>query len=125
MGNSLELYEARVSYLQFVNQSVEIHFSYACIHKFMGQAGRDTGKSWSQEVVLSLQDAQLVAPMPPLPNVVLDGYLEVDGDRYELIPLPFERVSPASLHLEFSDESVLEVYGKYPLIKLLGEKVFL
>lgn len=125
MGDALELYEARVSYLQFVNESLEIHFSYACIHKFTGHTGRDTGKSWSQEVILSLQDARVVEPVPSLPNVILDGYLEVDGDRYELIPLPFERVSPASLHLEFNDESVLEVYGKHPLIKLLGEKVFL
>lgn len=125
MGSELELYEGRVSYLRFVEGGLEIHFSYACIHKFAGQAGREIGKSWSQEAVLTLQEAQAAEPLPPLPNVIQDGYLEVDGVRYELIPLPFERSASALLHLEFHDGTVLEVRGQQPTITLLGEKVFL
>lgn len=124
MGSELELYEARVSYFRFVGAVAEIHFSYACIYKTQGLGRRDTGRGWSQEAVLLLQQAEAVEPLPPLPNIVMDGYLEVDGVRHELIPLPFERSSSAQLHLEFSDGTALEVRGVGPMIKLLGDKVF-
>ena len=125
MGSELELYDARVSYIRFADAVAEIHFSYAFIHKTKGTPGRDTGNGWSQEAVLSVEDARLAEPLPPLPNVIVDGYLEVEGRRHELIPLPCERVAPCLLHLDFSDGSVLEVRGEHPLITLLGEKVFL
>ena len=124
MGSALELFEARVSYLRAVDGAMEIHFSYACIHKFIGLPGRESGRSWSQEAVLVLQDAEVVEPLPTLPNEVSDGYLEVGGERYELIPLPFERTGPAVLHLEFIDGTTLDVRGVHPLFALLGEKVF-
>ncbi len=124
MGTALELYEARLSYLQVVEGAMEIHFSYACIHKFIGAPGRDSGKSWSQEAVLLLQDAEVDEPLPPLPNVVVDGHLEAGEECHELVPLPFERTSPALLYLEFRDGTTLKVRGRHPLLTLLGEKVF-
>ncbi len=123
MGSELELYEARVSYLQFVEEGVEVHFSYACIHMTKSER-RYTGRSWSQEAVLLMQDGEVAEPSPPLPNRIADGYLEVGERRYEFIPLPFERSSPARLHLEFGDGSILDARGQHPMIKLVGEKVF-
>lgn len=125
MGSELELYDARLSHIRFAEGAAEIHFSFAYIHKTKGMPGRDTGKGWSQEAVLRLQKARVSEPLPPLPNVIADGYLVVAGARFELIPLPFEREEHALLHLEFSDGTALDVQGEHPLIRLEGEKVFL
>ena len=125
MGSVLELYDARLSYIRFVEDEAEIHFSYAYIHKTKGVPGRDTGTGWSQEAVLFLRNAQAPEPLPPLPNVIVEGYLEVNGIRYELIPLPFDREESCLLHLEFTDDTVFDVRGDHPLIKLEGAKVFL
>lgn len=125
MSSVLELYNARVSYIRFAEGEAEIHFSYAYIYKAKGLPGRDPGTGWSQEAVLMLVAARMADPMPPLPNIVADGYLEVDENRYELVPLPFERDTSCQLYLEFSDGTVLDVQGEHPLIKLVGDKVFL
>jgi len=125
MSSVLELYNARVSYLRFAGGEAEIHFSYAYIYKAKGLPGRDPGTGWSQEAVLLLEAARMAEPLPPLPNIVAEGYLDVGGSRYELIPLPFERENSCLLYLEFTDATVLEIRGEHPLIKLVGDKVFL
>ncbi len=125
MSSALELYEARLSYIRFLDGAVEIHFSYAYIHKTRGGPAGIPASGWCQEAVLSLVRPQVAEPLPPLPNSIIDGYLEVDGTRFELIPLPFERESSCLLHLEFSDGTLLHVSGEHPSIELLGEKVFL
>ena len=125
MSNALELYDSRVSYIRFTAEGAEVHFSFAYIYQAKGAPGRDPGSAWSQEAILYLESPQAVDPLPPLPNTIRDGYLENGGRRYEMIPLPFERKTPGRLHLEFADGSVLEVKGEHPLIKLVGEKVFL
>lgn len=125
MSSVLELYNARVSYVRFADEEAEIHFSYAYIYKAKGLPGRDPGTGWSQEAVLMLKDARMAGPFPSLPNIVDDGYLEVDGNRYELVPLPFEHETSCQLYLEFSDGTALKVRGEHPLIKLVGDKVFL
>jgi len=125
MASQLELHDARLSSLQWKNEMIEVHFSYAHIHKTKGSPGRDTGKGWSQEAVLRLEQAKPYTILPPLPGTIIDGYLESDGNRYELLPLPFERNGPAHLHLDLSDGSSLDILGNDPQIRLEGEKVFL
>lgn len=125
MGSELELFEARLSYVRFSEGTAEIHFSYAHIHKTVGLPGRDTGKGWTQESILTLEAAERKEPLPPLPNIVVEGFIEVAGERYELIPIPFEKEGPALLHLEFTDGRTLEIRGMNPAIKLEGEKIFL
>lgn len=125
MGSHLELYEARLSYLRLDSEPAECHFSYAHIHKTRGMPPRDTGRGWSQEAVLLMEDASLVTDRPSLPNTIVDGYLEAVGTRHEPLPLPFERSGAARLYLRFADDSSLELRGNNPTIKLLGEKVFL
>jgi len=125
MSSALELYDARLSYIQFVDGTLEIHFSYAYIHKTRGGPAGIPATGWSQEAILSLEDPEVAEPLPPLPDSIIDGYLEVAGVRYELIPLPFDRGSFCLLHLELSNGSLFEVSGEHPSIKLIGDKVFL
>lgn len=125
MANMLELYDARVSRVHLVGATAEIHFSFALIHNTVGTPGRDTGKNWTQEAILLLEDAEIIGEMPPLPNTVIDGYLQDNTTRHELIPLPYAREDAASLHLVFTDDSILDIRGINPQIKLVGSKVFL
>jgi hypothetical protein len=64
-------------------------------------------------------------PLPPLPNTIDEGFLEVGGIRHELIPLPFKRKVGARLKLQFADGAVSEILGRRPFIELLGAPIFL
>lgn len=123
MGNLLELYQARLSRIEESEGFLFLHFSFAHIHKTVGEPVRDTREGWSQEVILSLENPQDITHFPSLPNSVVDGYIETNGKRYELIPLPFQREGSCLLHLEFLDETMLDIYAYNPTIHLEGDKV--
>lgn len=116
----LELYQSRVSHVEKEQRMVTIHFPHAYIYSAKGLPGRDPGTGWSQEVEISLEDASIGSSNPSLPNMIDDGYFEVDGERYEVIPLPLGEHETAHLHLTFSDGSELDVAGMHPVIKMIG-----
>ncbi|HEY0720440.1 MAG TPA: hypothetical protein VGE50_04205 [Gammaproteobacteria bacterium] len=121
MSKGLELYQSRVSRVDHAQGTVTIHFPHAYIYQAKGLPGRDPGSSWSQEVELLLDDASIAQTTTSLPNMIDDGYFEVDGVRHEVIPLPLGEHGSGHLHLTFSDGSELDIHGKHPVIKLLGK----
>lgn len=125
MGQQLELYDARVSFIREMEGSTEIHFSYAYIHSTVGTPGRDSGRSWTQEAILVLNNATLTTAAPSLPDSIIDGYLKHAGKRIELLPLPFEKSGEWLLHLSLAKGTSLEIQGNDPVIKLEGRKIFL
>jgi len=125
MSSALELYDSRVSQITFVNGSAVIHFSHAYIHKSKGTPGRKPGTGWSQEAELVMGDAMLADPLPPLPNTIAEGFLEVGGVKHELIPIPFKRKVAARLHLTFTDGTGIEIVGQKPILELLGKAIYL
>lgn len=120
MGKVLELFDSRVSNLRFEDKKAELHFSFICIY-----LEHNADVVWSQEVRVLMEHAQLEAPLPILPNTVIEGYLELDGERYDAIPLPLPQKLHGRIYLQFADESVLVLHGERPEIKLVGPKVFL
>lgn len=80
---------------------------------------------------MRMEHAQLEVPLPPLPNTVIEGYLELNGKHYESIPLPLPQThtqpqkQSSRLYLQFADESVLALHGEHLEIRLVGEKLFL
>lgn len=121
MASALELYDSRVSHIAATPNAVTIYFSLAYIRKSSGRGG----SWWAQEAALVLHDATVATSLPPLPNTLSDGYLEVGGIRHERIPLPFKRKVDALLHLEFADGATLEIAGSKPYIELLGAPILL
>lgn len=121
MSKGLELYQSRVSHVNRDALRITIYFPHAYIYLAKGTPGRDPGSGWSQEVELLLDDVSITSATAHLPNMIDDGYLEVDGERYEVIPLPLGEHETAHLHLTFSDGSQLDVAGKHPVIKLIGK----
>ena len=125
MSSGLELHDSRVSRIELVNGAAMIHFSHAYIHKSKGKPGRDPGTGWSQEAELILREAAVSGPLPPLPNTISEGFLEVGGIRHELIPLPFKRKVGARLYLLFVDGTETEIVGEKPILELLGTPIYL
>jgi len=125
MRSGLELHDSRVSHIEWVGGDAVIHFSHAYIHKSKGSPGKDTGTGWSQEAQLIMQGASSLAPSPPLPNTISEGYLEVGGIKHQLIPLPFKRKVGAKLNLVFVDGGYLEIVGDKPFVELFGAPIYL
>lgn len=124
MSSALELYDSRVSHIEAADGIVRVHFSHAYIHKSSGAPGKGAGKGWSQEAVLTLFEAT-PPELPPLPNTISEGFLEVGGIRHEFIPLPFKRKAGARLVLIFVDGARTEIVGDRPFIELKGGAIFL
>jgi hypothetical protein len=122
MSRIWELFDSRVSNLRFQDEKVELHFSFTYIH-----LEHKPAVVWSQEVIMLMEHAQLEVPLPPLPNTVIEGYLELNGKHYESIPLPLPQPQKQNsrLYLQFADESVLALHGEHLEIRLVGEKLFL
>ncbi|MGE5320945.1 MAG: hypothetical protein ACM3KD_12240 [Hyphomicrobiaceae bacterium] len=125
MSNGLELHDSRVSHIEWLNGVAVLHFSHACIHTSQGKPGRDPSTLWSREAELFLWEATISGALPPLPNAIDEGFLEVGGIRHEVIPLPFKRKVGARLYLRFADGATLEIIGKRPYIELLGTPIYL
>lgn len=125
MSNGLELHDSRIQSIEVADGIATIRFSHAYIHKSKGMPGRDPGTGWSQEALLVMLEAGTSAPLPPLPNTISEGYIEVGGIRHELIPLPFKRKVGASLCLTFVDGSQVEITGMRPVLELLGAPIYL
>ncbi|HEY0633745.1 MAG TPA: hypothetical protein VGE00_00065 [Gammaproteobacteria bacterium] len=121
MSKGLELYQSRLGRIERQQGRVILHFPHASIYQAKGLPGRDPGIEWSQEVELTLDAASLSPATAALPNMIDDGYFEVDGQRYEVIPLPLGEHEVGHLHLTFADGSELDVQGSHPLIKLIGK----
>ncbi|MEW5756076.1 MAG: hypothetical protein AB1810_07205 [Pseudomonadota bacterium] len=125
MSSGLELYNSRINHLTSVNGATVIHFSVAYILKVKGIPGCDPGSEWSQEANIVLEDATISGAPPPLPNTVADGFLEVDGKRYEVIPIPLHSKNKARLSLRFVDNTEVDIVGTTPRIDLSGTPIFL
>jgi hypothetical protein len=125
MSNALELHDSRVNRIDVTDAGAVVHFSHAYIHKSAGRAGRDPGTAWSQEAHLVLPGATVVGTLPPLPDTISEGFLEVGGIKHELIPLPFKRKVAARLYLLFVGGSSIELVGMKPFIDLSGKPIYL
>ena len=125
MRSGLELHDSRVNRIEWHGGDAVVHFSHAYIHKSKGIPGKDPGTGWSQEAQLIMQGASSEALLPPLPNTISEGYLEVGGIRHALIPLPFKRRVGARLCLIFVDGSQVEIAGDKPFVELFGTPIYL
>ncbi|MGA7801021.1 MAG: hypothetical protein WCC36_09435 [Gammaproteobacteria bacterium] len=125
MSSALELADSRVSDIEVADGVATIRFSHAYIHKSRGKPGCTPGTGWSQQAVLVMGEAVVSGPLPPLPNTVSEGFLDVGGIHHELVPLPFKRRVPARLALMFADGTWVDISGNRPIIELLGAPVYL
>ena len=125
MRSGLELHDSRIDWVEIIEADAHVHFSHAYIRKFKRTAGRESGTGWSQEAVLIIAGAASMARLPPLPNTISDGHLEVGGIKHTLLRLPFTRKADVSLSLVFSDGTTLDLCGRGASVELLGRPIYL
>lgn len=125
MNSALELADSHVSFINLWEGNATIFLAHARIHRSKGRPGTAAGTVWSQEAELVLYDVTVFGSLPPLPNTISAGFLEVGGIKHELIPLPFKRKVAAILSLEFIDGAITALAGHKPRLELLGRATFL
>lgn len=123
MNSVLELYGSRVSHIYLEDGEAVVTFSHAYIIRSGGKPGKDPGSGWSQEAELIFEDAIVSDPLPPFPNTISDGFLQVGGVKHELIPIPFKRKVGGILKLTFEDGTTVEIIGKKPILELSGKPI--
>jgi len=129
MSTALELSGARVDRIEITDDAAVVHFPHVYVHrsrgKSRGRPGRGHGSGWSQEAILTLRAPVSADNLPPLPDTVADGWLEVGGIRHEMIPLPFRRKVPGRLFLALDGGARVDITGHAPLLELVGAPKFL
>ena len=125
MRAGLELHDSRVNAIELEDGAAIVYFSHAYIHKSKGAPGRDRGTGWSQEARLVMSEAAISERLPPLPNTISEGFLEIGGIKHEIIPLPFKRKVGGALYLRFADGTGIEIVGDRPFVDLLGTPIYL
>jgi hypothetical protein len=126
MHGALQLYESRVREIVMEAGKVIVVLSHAYIHKSAGDPGKDPGTGWSQEAQFVFEGCSLPNSLPPLPNTIAEGAVEVGGVIYDdVIPLPFDRRARVTLRLTFMDSSSLQVTGVRCRIELLSKPIYL
>jgi hypothetical protein len=125
MSMELELYNSRVDHIVWEEDAIVLHFSVAYIYKARGLPGAAPGSEWSQEAKVILNNATVSSPLPPLPNTIADGFLEIRKIRYEMVPVPYSSTKSGRLYLRFVDNSEVEIIGEKPHIDLIGSPIFL
>ena len=125
MRSGLELHDSRIDRVEISQSDVYVHFSHAYVHKSKGMPGQDPGTGWSQEALLVITRVVGAPQLPPLPNTISDGYLEVGGIKHTLLPLPFKRRAGVSLSLIFADDTRLDLSGRGAALELLGQAIYL
>jgi hypothetical protein len=79
---------------------VVLHFSSAYIHQIQGECGRHAGSGWVQEARIHVQGAAVAGALVELPCDLRDGELQVDGELFQLLPIPFDRHGSVLFDLE-------------------------
>jgi hypothetical protein len=122
---ALELHDSRIDRVEISHSDVYVHFSHAYVHKSKGMPGRNAGTGWSQEALLVISRVAGTPQLPPLPNTISDGHLEVGGIKHTLLPLPFKRKTGVSLSLVFADGTSLNLSGRGTALELVGQAIYL
>ena len=79
---------------------VILHFSSAYIHESQGEPGRDAGSGWVQEARIHVLGAAVAGELLELPCDLRDGKLQVNGELFQLLPIPFDRHGSIQFDLE-------------------------
>jgi hypothetical protein len=126
-----------------LNYSIEIHDSVltcvdtqgdrirlsleAYIHKSKGVPGVDPGSVWTQNVVLTIENASVERPPEKLPWDLTDGTLQIDHKLMRnMIPIPLDCHSDVicTLQDQQSAEKII-VRGTRISLELLGEAKYI
>jgi len=131
MNRAIEFHDSAVEAIRIEDGTAVIHFSSVYIHQSDGEPAIDQGTGWVREASLRIRSAQIRGELSEdLRQLSGDdvhnlagGSLNVDGNTFELIPIPLNVTGETELALEFWGYEVA-IHGTGAELTLLGEPTF-
>lgn len=120
----LEFHDSNVASVKAVDGGLQIFFGAAYAHRSNGEPGVEAGSGYIQAVEFLLREVTWTGALEQCIGAISDGELAVDSRPIGLVPLPFRATGSVTLHLQFSNGSVLSVTGSYVQVYQSGPSRF-
>jgi|SRR6185437_15815677 len=121
MNQSVEFHDSVLGHAEKSGDLIALHFSRAYIHRSAGEPGVNAGDGLVQPLLLSFSGASYVGNLEAASGWVSDGYVSVSGNRYSLVPLPFNQTGEVRAEFVFTSGLTLSISASSVCSKLLGE----
>ncbi len=101
MNRGLEFHDSEVSSILVVGDDVLFTFRAAYIHESIGTPGVTPGDGWVQSAELVLVGGAASLRNTVGVDTLSDGFIEVQGQRYSVLPVPFSASAPVTAEFSF------------------------
>ena len=117
----IEIHDSSLESLAVEVGHVVLNLS-AYIHQSEGRPGIDPGTGWTQHAVIRIRGEVAAGELTNLPRVLLDGYLELDGQELDNeIPIPLSFTGDVELALTSDFGETIKIRGNHIALGLLHE----
>ena len=126
MNRCIELHDSELASVTPRAGAIELLLDPAYIHQSEREPGVHSGTGWVQQVVVRIHGYSLQTAVPPLPDKISDGTLQV-GTRLidNGVPLPFRTEHDIDLQLTLASSGLsLRISGSGMETEELGEPRF-
>ena len=114
----IELHDSVVD-VRSESASVVVTFCPAYVHHWENGGGGWKGAGRSQNARMAIAgNAKAITPLGPVG--VSTGYLLVDADRFDMVPVSVEAIAAVRLQLDLMDGTSLTVVGESVRAELVG-----
>ena len=83
-----------------------LHFSRVYIHQTEGVPGVEVRTCWTQAVTIFVGEGVVQGSLSDPPTDLSDGYLKIDGELFDLIPIPLDQAGKIELKIEGWQEDI-------------------
>jgi len=115
INTELEMHDSEVS--QIIHDKsqdyITLQLRPAIVHKILDKTKRRNYTVWIQNIDLRFFKIVEDPEFPVRPQVISDGFIEIDGKKYEnILAMPFKKSGKCRLWLQFKNGKTLEIHCK-------------
>ena len=111
----LEMHDTEISQIIYDKGQdyITLELRPAIVHKMLNNTKKKNHTVWIQNIDLRLLKIDGDPDLPLCPQEISDGFLEIDGSRYEnMLTMPFKEAGKCRLWLQFKNGNTLEIHCK-------------
>ena len=109
MNEGLEFHDSVVQTIELRDGSLWVEFSSAYIHRSLGRPGVEDGEGYVQPARLVFTEARCFGNPAACGGQLSEGFLFVDGNAVQLVPIPSSGNGKVQAELVFVTGEVLKV----------------
>jgi len=117
LNREIEIHDSVLDSLCMEGSQAVLCFSHVYIHQ---GRGTNVHTGWTQVAIIRIDNAVIGSSFTEWPRDLSDGYLKVDANVMDLIPIPLDQGGKVELRLESWNEVVF-VSGTHIRLELIGE----